>query len=55
MCLDNFSCSLLTAKLRDPVASVYNHSFLADETWKAHLGSLGREAHKGLPTMLLLP
>lgn len=55
MCLDNFSCNLLTAKLRDPVASVYSHSFLADETCKVHLGGLGREAYKGLPAMLLLP
>lgn len=53
--LDNFSCNLLAAKLRDPVVSVYNHPFLADVTCNAHLGGLGREAQKGLPAMLLLP
>lgn len=55
MSLDNFSCNLLAAKLRDPVVSVYNHPFLADVTCNAHLGGLGREAQKGLPAMLLLP
>lgn len=55
LCLDNFSCNLLEAQLRGPVAPVYNHPLLADVTFDAHLGGPGREGHKGLPAMLLLP
>ena len=55
MCFVSFSCNLLAAKVTDAVASIYNHPFFADVTFDAHLEGLGRESHKGLPAMLLLP
>lgn len=50
-----FSCNLLEAKLTDQLCLSTVTLFFADVTFDVHLEGLGRESHKGLPAMLLLP